>query len=114
MAECLFCRIVRGDVPAKKAYEDDRVVVFHDVHPQAPVHVLIIPRQHLTDLLAVEEADEALVGHILRVAGRVAAELGVAESGFRVAVNVGPDAGQSVDHLHFHLLGGRQLGWPPG
>ncbi|NLC57548.1 MAG: histidine triad nucleotide-binding protein [Armatimonadetes bacterium] len=114
MTDCLFCRIARGELPATILYEDDQAVAFEDIRPQAPVHVLVIPRKHLTNLLAVGPEDEALVGHLLRVASQIARDKGVAESGFRVTVNINRDAGQSVDHLHFHLLGGRRLGWPPG
>lgn len=114
MAECLFCRIAEGKVPARIVYQDEQAVAFEDVHPQAPVHILVIPRKHLANLLGVAEEDEALAGHLMRVASRVAQEKGVADSGFRVVANVNRDAGQSVDHLHLHVLGGRRLGWPPG
>ena len=114
MPDCVFCKIASGAIPARIAYEDDAAVAFHDLSPQAPVHVLVIPRQHLPNLAAASAADEPLLGHLLGVARRLGEELGVAGSGFRVALNVGPHAGQSVDHLHVHLLGGRPMGWPPG
>ena len=114
MAECLFCRIVAGEIPAGVVYEDDLAVAFEDLRPQAPVHVLVVPRKHVENVAALEAEDEALAGHLLRVACRVARDKGVAESGFRVVANVGRHAGQSVDHLHLHVLGGRRLGWPPG
>ena len=111
---CLFCRIAAGEIPARLAYEDERAVAFHDISPQAPTHVLIIPREHLPNLAAAQEEHQALLGHLLGVARQLGESLGVAESGYRVVLNVGPNAGQSVDHLHVHLLGGRGLAWPPG
>lgn len=112
--ECLFCRIVRGETPSEKVYEDPSVVAFKDIRPRAPVHLLIVPRRHIETLLEVAEGDKELIGHIFRVAASLARDHGVAESGFRVVVNCGPAAGQSVYHIHFHLLGGRALSWPPG
>ncbi|HOM82229.1 MAG TPA: histidine triad nucleotide-binding protein [Armatimonadota bacterium] len=114
MSECIFCRIAAGSLPARVVYQDEQVVAFEDVNPQAPVHLLVIPRKHIPNLLGVGEEDEALGGHLMRVACQVAREKGVAESGFRVVANINRDAGQSVDHLHLHVLGGRGLGWPPG
>lgn len=111
---CIFCRIANGQIPAKLAHEDDRTVAFHDIDPRAPVHVLIIPRQHIAGVDHLDAADVDLVGGMFRVARQLARELGVADSGYRLVVNSGPDAGQSVDHLHMHLLGGRPLKWPPG
>jgi histidine triad (HIT) family protein len=114
MSDCLFCGIIDGRVKASIVYRDDAVVAFNDIRPRAPVHILIIPRKHIVSVLDIEPNDNALIGQIFQVAARLAREHGVAESGFRVAVNAGPDAGQSVFHLHYHLLGGRQMGWPPG
>lgn len=114
MAECVFCRIASGELEAAIVYQDDRVVAFRDINQRAPVHVLIIPRKHVSSLNEVAEEDEAAVGHIVRIAAEIASEEGVAESGYRLVTNCGPAAGQSVDHVHFHLLGGRSLGWPPG
>jgi histidine triad (HIT) family protein len=114
MRDCLFCGIVEGRVNAKVLYRDDAVVAFSDIKPRAPVHILIIPRKHIVSVLDIEPDDNALIGQIFQVAARLAHENGIAESGFRVVVNAGPDAGQSVFHLHYHLLGGRQMGWPPG
>ncbi len=110
---CLFCSIVAGTIPARKAYEDDRVLAFHDIHPGAPTHVLLIPKRHLAGLTEAGESDVALLGHLQLVAAKLADELGL-KGGYRTVVNVGPDAGQSVFHLHLHLLGGRALAWPPG
>jgi histidine triad (HIT) family protein len=114
MSDCLFCGIIDGRVKAKVVYRDDAVVAFNDIRPRAPVHILIIPRKHIASVLDIEPNDGELIGQIFQVAARLAREHGVAESGFRVVVNAGPDAGQSVFHLHCHLLGGRQMGWPPG
>lgn len=111
---CIFCRIANGQIPAKLAHEDDRTVAFHDIDPRAPVHVLIIPRQHIAGVDHLAAGDVDLVGGMFLVARQLARELGVADSGYRLVVNSGADAGQSVDHLHMHLLGGRPLKWPPG
>lgn len=114
MENCLFCRILKGEIPARIAYEDDRVVVLEDINPQAPHHLLIVPRKHIRTTLDLTTADNELVGHIFQIAGKLAHDLGFAEEGFRVVNNCNEGAGQSVWHLHFHLLGGRELGWPPG
>jgi histidine triad (HIT) family protein len=114
MADCLFCGIVDGKIKANLVYQDERLVAFKDTNPQAPVHILIIPRKHLAGVLDVEIADGALISEIFQVAARLAREQGVAESGFRIVVNSGSNAGQSVFHLHYHLLGGRRMTWPPG
>jgi histidine triad (HIT) family protein len=114
MSDCLFCDIVSGKISANVIYRDDSVVAFKDIRPVAPVHVLIIPRKHIVTILDFEPDDDALIGSVFRVAARLAREHGLAQSGFRVVVNAGPDAGQSVFHVHYHLLGGRQMSWPPG
>ena len=111
---CLFCQIVEKKVPAKVAFEDDQVLAFHDIRPQAPVHVLVIPKKHITSLLDLTAGDDALVGAVVRRARELAREMGLAERGFRLVFNAGDDAGYSVYHIHLHLLGGRPLGWPPG
>jgi histidine triad (HIT) family protein len=110
----IFGRILKGEIPAKKVYEDDRVLAFDDVSPQAPVHVLIIPKIEVEGLNQVDDSHEALLGHILVVARKVAELKGIAETGYRVVMNTGADGGQSVFHMHLHVLGGRPLGWPPG
>ena len=114
MSNCLFCDIVDGKIKANLIYQDEAVLAFTDIAPKAPVHVLIIPRKHIVSVLDLDANDGAVIGRIFLVAGRLARELGIAESGFRVVVNSGADAGQSVLHLHYHLLGGRQMTWPPG
>ncbi|MGE5554414.1 MAG: histidine triad nucleotide-binding protein [Betaproteobacteria bacterium] len=114
MAECLFCRIAAKEIPAQVVYEDELVMAFRDINPQAPVHVLIIPKGHVASLREIEEAHPLVAGRLLRVARDVAVQEGVSDSGYRLVVNTGRDAGQAVAHLHFHLLGGRALCWPPG
>ena len=110
MAEdCIFCKIANHEIPSEFVFEDDRVVAFKDLNPVAPVHVLIVPKDHRLNLSRYTEEDEALLGHILTVAGHIARELGLEESGYRVITNAGPDAGQTVMHTHFHLIGGRKL-----
>ena len=111
---CIFCRIASGEIPARKVLENEHVVAFHDLDPRAPVHVLVIPRHHITSVGGAEPEHAAILGEVLLACRAVAESEGVAKSGFRIALNAGPDAGQSVDHLHAHVLGGRQLGWPPG
>lgn len=111
---CVFCKVAKGLVRADIVYRDDAVVAFRDIHPQAPVHVLVIPRRHITALWEADESHANLLGRALLACNVVAEQEGVAHGGYRVVTNVGPDAGQSVDHVHFHLLGGRTLGWPPG
>lgn len=114
MTDCLFCKIVSGDVPATLIYEDEQVVAFNDINPQAPHHILIIPRQHIVSALDLTSDDDALIGHIHQVAVRLAEKYGFAEDGFRIVNNCNEAGGQTVWHLHFHLLGGRNMGWPPG
>jgi histidine triad (HIT) family protein len=111
---CLFCEIVAGRIPCRKAYEDDEVLAFYDIRPQAPTHVLLIPKKHVTSVLDLEEADEALVGRLVRRATELARDADLADRGFRLVFNCGEDAGYSVYHIHLHLVGGRKLGWPPG
>ena len=112
---CIFCEIVAGRIPSRGvACADERLLAFHDVKPQAPNHVLVIPRRHVTGLLDLGPDDDALVGAMVRQARDIARQLGLGERGFRLVLNCGDDAGYSVHHIHLHLLGGRQLGWPPG
>ena len=115
MAECIFCKIVRGEIPAQKVYEDESVVAFKDLSPQAPVHVLIVPKKHIQSVAHFQAEDKELAAHIfVDVVPKLAADLGVADGGFRIVMNTGHDGGQTVDHLHVHLLGGRKMTWPPG
>jgi histidine triad (HIT) family protein len=112
--KCLFCRIMTGEIPAGKVYEDDHSFAFRDVNPQAPTHVLLIPKKHISSLNEASAEDHAVLGHLLRVAPQIARQEGVADNGFRVVVNTGADAGQSVWHIHLHIMGGRSMAWPPG
>lgn len=114
MQDCLFCKILTKEIPAKIIYEDEQVVAFDDIHPQAPQHKLIIPRQHIATLNDMSVLDKALVGHMMFTAQQLAKELGVAEAGYRTVMNCNRGAGQAVYHIHLHLLGGRPLLWPPG
>lgn len=111
--DCLFCKIIAGEIPSKKAYEDEQVYAFYDIDPQAPVHILIIPKTHITSAAQITAENSAVVAHIFEVAAKLSQELGL-KDGFRVVTNCGDSAGQSVKHLHFHLLGGRDFTWPPG
>ena len=112
--DCLFCKIVAGDIPSAKVYEDDKVYAFRDIEPQAPVHILIIPKEHIASANELTEENASIVGHIFAVAAKIAKDEGIAEGGYRIVNNCGEDGGQTVKHLHFHMLGGRSLAWPPG
>jgi len=114
MDNCIFCRIASGEAPARILFADDDVVAFHDIRPQAPVHVLVIPRRHLDSLAHAAPEDAALLGRLCLAAAEAARRTGIAERGYRVVVNSGAGAGQSVFHVHLHVLGGRPIGWPPG
>lgn len=114
MKDCLFCKIARRDVPARVQYEDDRVLAFHDISPQAPAHVLVIPKKHIATLEDVTEADRDLLGHLVLKSSEIARGLGYAGKGFRMVANCRAEAGQSVFHVHFHILAGRRFSWPPG
>ncbi|HKD15815.1 MAG TPA: histidine triad nucleotide-binding protein [Candidatus Angelobacter sp.] len=113
MTDCLFCKIIAGKIPSKKVYEDDKTFAFEDIKPQAPTHILIIPKKHIVGLDKAQDSDAELLGYMQLVAAKLARERGI-ESGYRTVYNVGPGAGQSVFHIHLHLLGGRALHWPPG
>jgi histidine triad (HIT) family protein len=110
---CLFCKIIAGEIPSKKVFEDDLTFAFRDINPQAPVHVLVVPRKHIASLAESRTEDEGLLGHLHLVAAQIARSEGLT-NGYRTAINTGVDGGQTVEHLHVHLLGGRGLGWPPG
>ena len=110
MDNCLFCKIIKGEIPSEKVYEDDEILAFKDIHPVAPVHILVIPKKHIASIAQMEKEDEALVGRIYTVINKIAEEQGVKEDGFRVIVNCGKNGGQEVMHLHFHLLAGTKLG----
>ena len=114
MSDCLFCKIVAGTIPAPRVYEDDDVVVINDINPQAPLHALVIPRRHIATLNALTPGDDALVGAMHRAAAKVARDKGFADRGYRTVFNTNAEAGQTVFHIHLHLLAGRGLAWPPG
>lgn len=114
MGDCLFCKIIDKKIPAKVVHEDDQVIAFRDINPQAPTHVLVVPKRHLATLNDVTEADHAMVGHMVTTAAQVALGAGHADAGWRAVWNVNAAAGQTVFHIHLHVLGGRTLGWPPG
>ena len=111
---CIFCKIVRGEIPSKKIFEDDEVLAFHDINPGAPVHFLLIPKRHIANLSETKADDSALLGRLVFRANELAAELGCRENGYRLVINCKSHGGQTVDHLHLHVLGGRRLAWPPG
>jgi histidine triad (HIT) family protein len=114
MESCVFCRVAEGKAPARVLFADDEVVAFHDLAPRAPVHVLVIPRRHVVSLAHTEGDDGGLLGRLLLAAAEAARRTGIAETGYRVVTNIGAGAGQTVHHLHLHVLGGRPMGWPPG
>lgn len=114
MEDCLFCKMVQKQIPVRAAYEDESVLAFHDIAPQAPVHILVIPKKHFRNIMEVGADEGELVAHLFEVARNLARENHMEENGFRLVVNTGRDGGQTVEHLHIHLLGGRGFGWPPG
>jgi histidine triad (HIT) family protein len=112
--DCLFCKIIKGEIPSKKVYEDDHLIAFEDIEPQAPVHILVIPRKHVSTILEAGPEDNELIGKMFQAANSIAKEKNIDESGFRLVLNCNRDGGQAVYHIHLHLLGGRQMSWPPG
>ena len=114
MTECLFCRVIAGEIPGTVVHQDDKLTAFRDIRPQAPTHILIVPNEHLGSTDEVTDAHVELMGRMVHLAAELAREEGIAAKGYRLVVNTGPDAGQSVGHIHMHLIGGRRLSWPPG
>jgi histidine triad (HIT) family protein len=114
MSDCIFCKIGAGEIPAKVVWQDDAVLAFEDLNPQAPVHILVIPKRHVVSLNGAQNGERPLLGQLLEAATAVAKKKGIAESGYRVVANTGNDGGQTVFHLHLHVLGGRRMTWPPG
>ncbi len=110
MEDCIFCKIIKGEIPSDKVYEDDEILAFKDIQPAAPIHVLVIPKKHITNLMEISETDSELMGKIVVAMQKIAKQLGIDEKGFRIISNCGPDSGQEVMHLHFHLLAGRTMG----
>lgn len=113
MSNCLFCKIAKGEIPSNKVYEDEKVLVFHDIDPKAPTHMLLIPKQHIQSVADVTPENSGIVSYIFEIAAKLAEEMEL-ENGFRIVTNVGEEGGQTVPHMHFHLLAGRLLAWPPG
>jgi len=111
---CIFCKIINGEIPSKKLYEDDRVLAFYDISPEAPVHFLVIPKEHIQSVNELDEKNADIISHIFLVINKLVRELNISESGYRIVNNCGKDGGQTVDHMHFHVLGQRDLKWPPG
>ncbi|MGL5634582.1 MAG: histidine triad nucleotide-binding protein [Sarcina sp.] len=114
MSDCIFCKIANGDIPSKKIYEDDKVLAFYDIQPEAPIHFLVIPKVHIKNVNEVTEENSSIVAHIFVVINKLVEELNVAQSGYRIITNCGKDAGQTVDHMHFHVMAGREMTWPAG
>jgi len=114
MENCLFCKIIHGEIPANKVFEDEKIIALDDINPQAPIHILIIPKEHFASLNEIPEEKKDVLSHILLKARQIAREKGVAKSGYRIVLNTARDSGQEVFHIHFHLLGGRKMLWPPG
>ena len=114
MSSCLFCKIINRDIPASIVYEDDRVLAFNDINPQGPIHVLVVPKRHIASLNELSAGDDQIVGEVVRRAAAIAKEHGISTGGFRAVFNTNSDAGQTVFHIHLHLIGGRTLAWPPG
>ncbi|WP_130806617.1 histidine triad nucleotide-binding protein [Senegalia massiliensis] len=114
MSDCIFCKIVEKEIPSDVVYEDEKVIAFNDLEPQAPTHILIIPKKHISSLNTLKKEDLEVIAHIFGIIPKLAEEKGIKESGYRVVNNCGNDGGQTVGHIHFHILGGRSLQWPPG
>jgi len=114
MEDCIFCKIASREIPSKIVYEDEEAVAFEDINPQAPVHILLIPKKHIPNSLSLTEEDKSIVGHLFLIANRIAQDRGIADRGFRLVNNCNAEAGQTVFHFHIHLLGGRIMNWPPG
>ncbi|MBE6055239.1 MAG: histidine triad nucleotide-binding protein [Clostridium sartagoforme] len=112
--DCIFCKIIKGDIPSNKIYEDDKVLAFHDISPEAPVHFLVIPKEHIKSVNELNEENADIISHIFLIINKIVRELGISETGYRVVNNCGKDGGQTVNHIHFHVLGQRDLKWPPG
>lgn len=114
LSDCIFCRIVNGEIPCSKVYEDDKVLAFRDINPEAPVHVLVVPKQHIQSVLELDSSNNSISIDIFNAINKIAKQLEIDKDGFRVVTNVGINGGQTVSHLHYHVLGGRNLKWPPG
>ena len=114
MGDCLFCKIAKGEIPSEKVYEDDKVYAFYDIHPEAPTHFLVIPKEHIESVNDLNDNNIDIISHIFKVINKLVIELKIADAGYRIVNNCGEDGGQTVKHIHFHVIGGRSLKWPPG
>lgn len=114
MSDCIFCKIINGDIPSKKIYEDDKVLAFHDISPEAPVHFLVIPKKHIGSVNEITEENSSVIAHIFTIINKIVKELNVADTGYRVVTNCGVHGGQTVEHIHFHVMAGREMTWPAG
>ncbi|GKU23628.1 histidine triad nucleotide-binding protein [Clostridium folliculivorans] len=114
MENCIFCKIAKGEIPSKKIYEDEDVIAFNDISPEAPIHFLVIPKKHIESVNHIDDESTKVIAHIFGVINKLVRELNIADSGYRIVNNCGKDGGQTVNHMHFHVLGGRELKWPPG
>lgn len=114
MEDCIFCKIINKEIPASMVFEDEKMIAFNDINPQAPIHILLIPREHFTSLNDIPEEKKSILSHLLLKARQIAQEKGIAEKGYRIVLNTAKDSGQEVFHIHLHLLGGRRMNWPPG
>lgn len=114
MNDCIFCKIIKGEIPSNKVYEDEKVLAFYDISPEAPVHFLVIPKEHIESVNMLTEEKSSIISHIFMVIHNIVKELGISENGYRIVNNTGEDGGQTVNHMHFHVLAGRNLQWPPG
>lgn len=112
--DCIFCKIAKGEIPSKKLYEDEKVIAFHDISPEAPIHFLVIPKEHIQSVNELSEENANIISHIFLVINKIVMELNISETGYRIVNNCGKDGGQTVNHMHFHVLGQRKLKWPPG
>lgn len=112
--DCIFCKIVKGEIPSQRVYEDDNIIAFKDINPVAPVHIIIIPKEHIESAVHINESNQNIIGNIFMAARQIAKDLNIDEDGFRVVNNCGDRGGQTVNHIHFHLIGGRNMQWPPG
>lgn len=114
MGECIFCKIINGEIPCSRVFEDDKILAFNDISPEAPTHVLIIPKEHISSVNELNDNNIDVIGHIFLKAKEIANKLGIDKEGYRIVTNCGKNGGQTVDHIHYHLMGGRKLQWPPG
>lgn len=114
MSDCIFCMIAKGEIPSTCVYQDEKVFAFKDINPAAPIHIILIPKEHIESALSINKGNSSIIAYLFEAAAKIASDLGIAEDGYRIVTNIGKNGGQTVKHLHFHILGGRNLQWPPG